>query len=86
MEYGNTKEEAREAWDNLPEDYDTKEEWLQYLSDHEDVYGPEYWHMLSMDWDPMLISFCKNSLPGLQALIKEELENEACIKETLVVW
>ena len=85
MENGNTKEESREAWDNLPEDYDTKEEWLQYFSDHEEVYGPEYWYMLHMDWDPMLISFCRNSLPGLQKLIKEELEKESLLKEQLVV-
>lgn len=80
-----SKEEAREAWDNLPEDYDTKEEWLEYLSNHEEVYGPEYWEYLSMDWDPMLKSFCRNSLPGLQALIRKELEEEAGLQALSVL-
>lgn len=80
-----TKEEAREAWNNLPQYYDSKEEWLEYFEDHEDTYGPEYWEYLCMDWDPMLKSFCKNSLPGLQELIRKELEEEALLKDQLVV-
>ncbi len=85
MENGISKEEAREAWDNLPEAYDHQKEWEDYLSDREEVFGPEWWYILSMDWDPMLKSFCKNSLPGLQALIRKELEEEACKRSLLVV-
>ncbi len=85
MYNGISKEEAREAWDSLPEDYDHQREWEDYLSDREEVYGPEWWYMLHMDWDPMLKSFCKNSLPGLQALIRKELEEEDCKKSLLML-
>jgi hypothetical protein len=88
MYNGISEEEAREAWDSLPESYDSQREWEDYLSNREEVYGPEWWYMLSMDWDSMLKSFCKNSLPGLQALIKAELEEEeaqALLKGQLVV-
>lgn len=80
-----TKEEAREAWDSLPNEYDSKEEWTKYLSGYTNVFGWEWYEFLQMDWDPMLVSFCRNSLPGLQALIRKELEEEACIKDLAVL-
>lgn len=80
-----TKEEAREAWDSLPEEYSSKREWEDYLSGYTNVFGCEWYTFLQMDWNPMLISFCKNSLPGLQALIRKELEEEACIKDLAVL-
>lgn len=76
-----TREEAREAWDSLPNEHDSKEEWTEYLSGYINVFGCEWYEFLQMDWDPMLISFCKNSLPGLQALIRKELEEEAGLKD-----
>lgn len=80
-----SKEEAREAWDGLPEYYEPKEEWIDYLSGYQNIYGHEWYEFLQYDWDPMLISFCRNSLPGLQELIRKELEEEARLKELSVL-
>ncbi len=79
------KEEAREVWNSLPEAYDPQREWEDHLSGYQNVYGQEWYKFLQMDWDPMLKSFCKNSLPGLQALIRKELEEEACKKSLLML-
>lgn len=80
-----SKEEAREVWNGLPYEFDSKEEWVEHLSGYQNVYGQEWYEYLQMDWDPMLISFCRNSLPGLQELIRKELEEEARLQELSVL-
>lgn len=84
-----TKERARELWNDLPdgeEGYDNKREWEYYMDDlYYDFWGSEWYDYLVYDWDSQVESFCKNSLPGLQALIRKELEEEACKRQTLVV-
>jgi hypothetical protein len=79
-----TKEAARNAWNDLPLD-ETEYMWTEYLQDHREVFGDEWYELLQYDWDSWVISFIENSLPGLQELIKKELEEEACIKDQLVV-
>ena len=85
-----SKELAREAFNTLKwlADYEeTEHEWRQHLSDYDfnPIYRDEWYDFLCHDWDPWVISFIENCLPGLQELIKKELEEEACIKEQLVV-
>ena len=83
-----TKEEAREAWEGLPE-YDLNDEyqWRRFYDLYdENVIGCDWQEsVMEYDWDNMAYSFLKNCLPGLQELIKKELEQEALLKEQLVV-
>lgn len=80
-----TKERARELWDALPED-EWKEAWVQYFdNDYYEFWGSDWYEYMEYDWDSWVISFINNSLPGLQELIRKELEAEACIKEAAML-
>lgn len=80
-----TKEMARDAWTMLPSESDTNRDWEAYLQEYPEIFGDEWYYGLRYDHDSWVLSFIKNSLPGLQALIKEELENEARLKELSVL-
>lgn len=83
------KELALDAWRSLQylKDCSDPYEWREHLSDYtyNSIYGDEWYDFLEYDYDSWVLSFIKNSLPGLQELIRKELEEEACIKDQLVV-
>lgn len=80
-----SKEMARDAWMWLPSEGDSSREWEDYLQEYPEIFGDEWYYLLSYDHDSWVLSFIKNSLPGLQALIRKELEEEACKKSLLML-
>ena len=80
-----TKEMARGLWDNLPEE-EYKEAWVQYFNeDYWEFWGSDWYENIAYDWDGWTIGFIEKCLPGLQELIRKELEEEARLKELSVL-
>lgn len=78
-------ERARDAWRDLPDEYGNSRDFEDYLCDYRDIFTDDWYSLLAYDHDSMVKSFCENSLPGLQELIKKELEAEASLKEIAVL-